>query len=66
MIRADDLSEMLEEAERIMSQADPDDAPFLAAALSIHCDGIWTEDLHFQEQSEIRVWRTKDLLHFIR
>ena len=59
------LAEVLEEAERTMAHIDPDDAPFLAAALAIHCDGIWTEDLHFLEQSVIRVWRTKDLMHFI-
>jgi len=66
MIRWNDLLTSLEDAERIMANIDPDDSIFLAATLAIHCDGLWTEDLHFQEQSAIRVWRTKDLVHFIR
>jgi len=49
-----------------MHEIDADDAPFLAAALSIRCDGIWTEDPHFLKQTATKVWRTKDLLHFIK
>jgi predicted nucleic acid-binding protein len=65
MIRWNDVQTSLEDAERIMADIDPDDSIFLAAAFAVHCDGLWTEDLHFQEQSAIRVWRTKDLLHFM-
>ena len=65
-IKWNDILSSLEDAERIMADIDPDDFIFLAAALAVHCDGLWTEDLHFQEQSAVRVWRTKDLVHFIR
>jgi predicted nucleic acid-binding protein len=65
-LRPFDLTDVLEEAAELMCDIDADDAPFLAAALSISCDGIWTEDPHFLKQSAIKVWRTRDLLHFIK
>jgi predicted nucleic acid-binding protein len=46
--------------------ADPDDAPILALALSIHNEGVWTYDTkHFQTEnvrSKIRVLGTADVL----
>ena len=65
LIRHGELSDSLDDADEIMAGIDPDDSVFLAAALAVRCDGIWTEDIHFQKQSTIRIWRTKDLLHFI-
>lgn len=48
-----------------MEPIDPDDAPFLACALAICADGIWTEDAHFDRQDRVRVWKTSDLLDYI-
>jgi predicted nucleic acid-binding protein len=54
----------MEEAERIMSGIDPDDAPFIAAALATGAN-IWSDDAHFSRQKKIRVWKTPDLAkHF--
>lgn len=50
------------EAERIMAAVDREDVPFLAAALSTRCDGIWSDDAHFRRQKRVRVWTTKDVL----
>ena len=50
------------EAEQIMERIDRDDVPFLALALTLQNDGIWTEDKHFQKQSKIKVWKTADLV----
>ncbi|MBI4141956.1 hypothetical protein HY484_03470 [Candidatus Woesearchaeota archaeon] len=44
-----------------MDSIDLNDAPFIAAALATQAD-IWSDDLHFQRQKRVRVWKTKDLL----
>ncbi len=53
----------LDEASSLIS--DPDDIEFLALALSIPNDGIWTADKHFEEQNKIKVWKTSELLKLI-
>lgn len=50
------------EAIKIMDHIDPKDTVFIALALSIHNDGIWSDDKHFDQQNKIKVWKTKDLL----
>lgn len=50
-----------EAAKKIMWKIDPNDMPFIAAALAIGAD-IWSEDIHFTKQSVIRVWSTSELL----
>ncbi|MBI4145959.1 PIN domain-containing protein [Candidatus Woesearchaeota archaeon] len=50
------------EAELIISAIDPEDSIFIALALSIRNDGIWSEDKHFEKQNIIKVWKTKDLV----
>ncbi len=52
----------LEEAKQIMQAIDPDDVQFIAAALAIPCDGIWSDDKHFQKQHRVKVWTTEALL----
>ncbi len=50
------------EADRIMAGIDPEDAVFIALALSVPNDGIWSDDAHFQKQTAVKAWRTKDFL----
>lgn len=50
------------EAEQIMAGIDREDIPFMAAALSTKCDGIWSDDAHFRRQKRVKVWTTKDVL----
>ena len=45
--------------------SDPDDVEFLALALAIPNDGIWTADQHFEEQKKIKIWKTADLLKLL-
>lgn len=59
------IATVLKEAESIMSNIDIGDVPFLAAALAIPNDGIWTEDRHFEQQNKIKVWKTSALLHLV-
>ncbi len=51
----------MERAKSIMMNIDNDDVPFIAAALVIHAN-IWSDDKHFLQQNEIKVWTTKDLM----
>ena len=43
-----------------MSAIDPDDVPFIAAALATGAD-IWSDDPHFAKQKKIRIWKTMGL-----
>ena len=56
----------MDEAKKIMDALDPDDTPFIALALAVENDGIWSDDRHFKQQNTIRIWETKDLLTLIR
>lgn len=55
----------LQEADKIMEKIDLDDSPFLAAAIAIDADGIWSDDLHFQKQGAVKTFTTKDLLQLL-
>jgi predicted nucleic acid-binding protein len=59
------IETVLKEAESIMGKIDTGDVSFLAAALAIPNDGIWTEDRHFEQQNKIKVWKTSALLQLI-
>ncbi len=50
-----------EEAYEMMKKIDPQDSPFLAAALATGSD-IWSDDNHFAKQHKVKVWKTKDLV----
>ncbi len=56
-----DILDKLDEAKEIMASIDIEDVPFVALALSIENDGIWTDDKHFQQQNKIKIWRTEDV-----
>lgn len=49
-------------AKRIIGYRDPGDVPFVAAAYSIQCDGIWSDDADFREVKDIPIWTTAHLL----
>lgn len=48
------------EASKIMDNIDPNDTPFIAAALATTSD-IWSDDKHFERQNKIKIWKTKAL-----
>ncbi len=56
----------MEKAKQIMDEIDTNDAPFIAAALCIENNGIWSDDRHFEQQDKIKVWKTKDLLEHLK
>ena len=55
------IEKFIPKAKKIMDHIDPDDTPFIAAALATKAV-IWSEDNHFQIQSKIKVYKTKELL----
>lgn len=63
---AQTIQPFLAEAERIIGGIDPNDIPFVALALSIDNDGIWSSDKHFERIKQLKVWKTSDLLRHIK
>ena len=39
-----------------------EDVSFIALALSIDNDGIWSEDKHFKKQDRVKVFTTEELM----
>lgn len=60
-----DYIEYYPEAKKIMSDIDPDDAPFLALAMKAQVDGIWSEDKGFLKQDRVKIYTTKNLIELI-
>lgn len=56
----------LESAYGIIGKIDKNDVPFIALALAIDNDGLWSDDSDFDKQKEIRVWKTKDIIGFFQ
>jgi predicted nucleic acid-binding protein len=55
----------LDEAIRLMTNVDKDDAPFIALALYINADAVWTNDKHLKKQDRVPVISTKDIMKHI-
>ena len=53
------------EAKKIIGDIDQDDVTFIALALAIPNNGIWTEDKHFKKQNKIKIWSTKEILDLL-
>jgi predicted nucleic acid-binding protein len=55
-----------EEAKGAMEAIDPRDAAYVAAALAVPCDGIWSDDTHLKRQTLVKCWTTKELVSVLR
>jgi len=62
IISAAEIKDNLTKAHRIIGSIDPFDVPFVALALSIENDGIWSNDKHFENLKGIKVWKTAEIL----
>lgn len=57
----------MREAHRIIGNLDVDDEQYIALALSLKADGIWSYDeRHFGKQNEVSLFSTGDLLSLIK
>lgn len=66
IISADKIKKYFQDADKIIGNIDKKDIPFIALALSISNDGIWTNDKHFEKQNIIQVWKTEDLVNTLQ
>lgn len=62
IIPAEKVKEYFDEAVEIMRLIHLNDAPFIAGALAIKADGIWSFDEHFKKQMKVRLLSTRNLL----
>jgi predicted nucleic acid-binding protein len=53
-------------AASCMAPIDPRDTAYLATALAIPCEGIWSDDPHLKAQRLVPCWSTKELLVALR
>lgn len=61
VIPADQVRSKWKEAEEAIGRVDSDDVPFVAASMSVSCDGIWSDDKHLKLQNKVKVWTTRDV-----
>jgi len=66
IVPAQTIRPYLKKAERIIGGIDPGDIPFVALALAVENDGIWSNDKHFKAIKHIKVWKTSDLLSHLK
>jgi predicted nucleic acid-binding protein len=65
MVEDNLITKRMKAAHKIMGQIDKADEPFIALALTIKNDGIWSDDKHFMKQKAIKVYTTAELIELI-
>ena len=65
IIPANKIKPHIKKAQKIIGSIDENDVPFIALALSLPNNGIWTNDTHFTRQKSIKIWTTETLLKTI-
>ena len=66
IIPSQTIQPYLSEAEVMIGRIDPNDIPFLALALATQNDGIWSNDRHFEAIKQLKIWKTSDLLKYLK
>ncbi|HEY0089503.1 MAG TPA: PIN domain-containing protein [Candidatus Lokiarchaeia archaeon] len=61
-----EYSKNIKKAEEIIGSIDSKDIPFLAVALSLNVNGIWSNDKHFQRQKKIPIYYTTKLREYLK
>ena len=61
-----EYEKFMEEGMKIIGEIDEKDVQFIALALSIDIDGIWTNDKHFEKQEKIKIFKTIDLVNLFQ
>jgi predicted nucleic acid-binding protein len=57
----EDYKKYLEEAKNLIK--DSNDVPFVAVYLFTRAEGIWSDDAHFVNSSNLRIFRTKEMMN---
>lgn len=63
LVPIDEYEKKMNEGMKIIGNIDEKDTQFIALALSIENDGIWSNDKHFEKQKKIKVFKTIDILN---
>ncbi|MGD0729260.1 MAG: PIN domain-containing protein [Candidatus Micrarchaeaceae archaeon] len=54
----------ISEAKLLMVE-DALDVPYVAVYLALKCDGIWTNDRHYENKEKIKVFKTEHILKLL-
>jgi len=66
IIHSDEIIPYYSKAMKIIGDIDMGDVPFVALALAVKNDGIWTNDRDFDSIKDIRVWKTSEILNYLK
>lgn len=66
LIPQDSILTEWDRAAAAMAGIDSNDVPYVAAALAISCDGIWSDDPDVKKQTIVPCWTTKELVDALR
>ena len=56
----------ISEAKKLLPKIHDEDLPYIALALSIPVEGIWSNDTAFSDQTKVKIWRTADILEMFK
>ena len=59
------IQPFMKEADETMKGIDLNDSVFVASALAVKSEGIFSHDTHFEKQNKVKVWKNKDLIKFL-
>jgi len=65
IVEKEKYAQKIKEADKLIGHIDQGDVPFLALALSISNDGIWTENVKHFKQKHVKIWTTRELVRHI-
>ncbi|MCL4379224.1 MAG: PIN domain-containing protein [Candidatus Marsarchaeota archaeon] len=66
IVHRDAYIQYLADANKIIGEVDKDDVAYIAVALSIEADGVWSYDPHFKQQKAVRLFPTSELIRIIK
>ncbi len=65
LVPIDEYEGKMDEGMEIIGKIDEKDTQFIALALAIKNDGIWSNDKHFDKQEKIQVYKTIDIIDLL-
>ena len=65
LVPIDEYEGKIDEGKEIIGNIDEKDIQFIALALSIENNGIWSKDKHFDKQEKVQVYKTIDIINLL-
>ena len=66
IIPKNEIMPYYDKAVKIIGKIDMGDVPFVALALAVKNNGIWTNDRDFDNIKGIKVWKTAELIKYLK